>query len=264
MCITSVTALVIGPVTDNLRPATEHLRRTWAHCKTFSRDLLIANQVRWFGFQGVLLVGTAIVGTAAIGGLRAAQNLSGPVYLFLIAIENVVPIRIAEELKRKGTAEAYAFTQRAIWGGVAIFGSIVLPIGIFGRQLLHLLYGPAMIAYYLPMVLQLVSIVVQAAISMWLYFYRGLQDTRALLQVNVTYAIVNIATVYWFGRLWQAPGIVLSSLLAQLIAIAYCINYWTRHSKELLLRHQSETDVAIHKSSNEYGGTNLLSDGGAE
>ncbi len=240
MCGTSIVAVIMGPVTDHLRPAIGHLREAWAHCRSLSRDLLIANQVRWFGAQGVLLIGTAIIGTSAAGGLRAAQNLSGPVYLFLIAIENVVPIRIARELKSKGTVGAYALIQRAIFTGTIIFSLLIVPVGIFGRSILRILYGPTMDAFYMPMLLQLIAIVVQATITMWFYLYRGVRDTRALLGANALCAFVNVATVYWFGHFWQATGIMLSSLCAQVVTLAYCMFYWRRHRDELVARYPPE------------------------
>jgi O-antigen/teichoic acid export membrane protein len=237
MCVTSAAASAMGPFTDRLSPTVARLRGAWAQCKGLSLDLLIVSQVRWFGVQGVLLIGTAIVGTAAAGGLRAAQNLAGPVFLILIATENVFPMRIAEELAKHGTAGAYALVQRAIWVGTAVFGLLVIPISIFGRSLLHLLYGPPMVAFYLPMLLQLVGIVVQSAITMWFYFYRGVRDTRALLQASALCAAADVAAVYFFGRLWQAPGIVLASLLGQILTVGYCMLYWSRHREELLLRY---------------------------
>jgi|GEM_PF-1068320 O-antigen/teichoic acid export membrane protein len=268
MCITSVAGFLMGPLTDRLRPEIVHLRETWARCKSLSRDLLIANQVRWFGVQGVLLIGTGIVGAAAAGGLRATLSLAGPVNLVLTSIENVVPIRIAEELKKTGAQGAYSFTRRAIVGGTALFGLLIVPIGIFGRPILRFLYGPAMVAFYVPMLLQLASIVVQIASNLWVYFYRGVRDTRALLRGNALSAIASVATVYFFGHLWQAPGIVLSSLFGLASAVVYFIVHWMRHREELLLRYppysSSQVDFGAATSTRGYTEIDLIPDGKAK
>jgi O-antigen/teichoic acid export membrane protein len=254
MCITSIAGFAIGPFTDPLHPATSHIRETWARCKVLSRDLLIASQVRWFGNQGLLLIGTGIVGVAAAGGLRATANLAGPVYLLFTSFENVVPIRIAEVLKTRGTASAYSFVKRLILCTAAFFGLLILPVGIFGRPILRLLYGPALVTFYLPMVIQLVSVVVQAVSLQQYYFFRALQDSRALLKSNALCAMVSVGTVYFFGHLWNAPGIMLSSLCGQAIVVAYFMLHWVRHREELLLRYPSlsplKTDVAINTAEN--------------
>jgi O-antigen/teichoic acid export membrane protein len=236
---TSVVAFAMGPITDELRPAMGRLRETWSRCRHLSRDLLIANQIRWFGVQGVFLIGTGIVGTAAAGGLRATANLAGPVYLVLNSLENIIPMRIAEEIKKKGAEGAYSFIKRAIFGGTLFFGLLILPVGVFGRPILRLLYGPAMVAFYLPMLLQLTSIVIQIASILWFHFYRSIQDTRALVRANVISAITSVATVYLFGHLWKAPGIVLSSLLGQTMIVLYSMLHWHYHRKHILLRHPS-------------------------
>jgi O-antigen/teichoic acid export membrane protein len=245
MFVTSVAGTIMGPLTDHFHPAWGHLRETWAHSKSLSRDMLIANQVQWFGIQGVLLIGTSIVGSAAIGGLRATQYFAGPVNLVLNSIENVVPIRLAEELKVKGTAGAYKFIQRAILVGVVSLGLILVPLGLFGRPILGFLYGPAMEAFYLPMLLQLSAIVVWIAGRLWFYLYRGVRDTRALLRANALSAIVSLATVYFLGHLWQASGVVLASLLGQMSIVVYCMFHWLCYRHELLLRFLPSSPVKV-------------------
>jgi O-antigen/teichoic acid export membrane protein len=116
-----------------------------------------------------------------------------------------------------------------------LFALLVLPVAIFGRPLLRFFYGPAMAAFYVPMVLQLVSVLVQAVAIQSFYFFRGLHDTRALFRANVLSAFASLATVYLFGHLWKAPGIVLSSLFSQVVLVVYYALHWARHRNELLL-----------------------------
>lgn len=245
MCITSLAGFAMGPITDRLRPTTEHVRQTWARCKILSRDLLLANQVHWFGVQGVLLIGTGIVGTAAAGGIRATLSLAGPVNMVLSSLENVIPIRVAEEIKRNGAASAHAYLQRAIFSCFVLLSPLLVIVAIFGRSILRLLYGPAMVAFYVPMVLQLVCILVQIAGRPWFFFYRGVQDTSALLRGNLLSALASVSTVYLFGHLWKAPGVVLASIFGQMMIVAYSTLHWMRNREKLLLRYpKNSTGVA--------------------
>ncbi len=239
MALTSIAGFAVGPLTESFRPTLKNLRLAWARGRGLSRDLLITSQVRWFGVQGVFLIGTGIVGVAAAGGIRATVSLAGPVNMVLSALENVIPIRIAEELKKNGTAGAFAFVKRVTLLITALFSLLILPAAIFGRPILRFLYGPAMEAFYLPMVLQLVSVLVQAVAIQSFYFFRGLHDTRALLRANVISAIASLGTVYLFGHLWKAPGIVLTSLFSQVVLVAYYALHWTRYRDELLLLYPS-------------------------
>jgi O-antigen/teichoic acid export membrane protein len=237
MCITSVAAVVMGPVTDRLRPAWGTLGATWKRCRSLSRDLLISSQVRWFGTQGLFLIGAAVLGSAGIGGLRATQSVGGPIYLILMSFENVVPIRLAEELKTTGAAGTYALAKRWIVVSSLLFALAMVPIAVFGKVILKFLYGPALVAFYWPMLLQLATIVITAATMLWFHFYRTVQETRVMLQANGLAAVANLVTVYWFGRLWNASGIVLSILLGQAVIAVFCTLYWARHRTEILDRY---------------------------
>jgi O-antigen/teichoic acid export membrane protein len=236
MAVTSLAAAMMGPITDRVWPSFSHLNESWKQCRKLSRDLIVATQVRWLGVQGVFLIGTAIVGAAAAGGIRATANLAGPVYLVLNSLDNFVPIKIAEELKRSGTAAAYRFIVKAIWGGTVLFSLFILPIAVFGRPILRVLYGPAMVAFYWPMLLQLITIVIQTSAVLWFHLFRSLQDSRALLRGSAACAVASAATVYWFGHYWQASGIVRASLTGQVAIVAYCIFHWKRHEHQLLSR----------------------------
>jgi len=206
--------------------------------------LALASDFISYVVQGVFLAGTAILGTAMAGGLRAAQNIAGPLYLFLLALENVVPIRIAEELKRRGPAGAQGFTQRAIFAGAAASGIIILPIAVFGRTLLRHIYGPALVPFYLPMLLTLLSVVLQGMISMWVYFYRGIRDSRAILFTSGIITIGSMTIVYWFGHIWQASGIVSAVLFGQVLALGYCILHWKLSRKNFLFNYQESIQSA--------------------
>jgi O-antigen/teichoic acid export membrane protein len=255
VCVTSVAALVMGPITDRLWPEMGRLRETWARCKGLSSGLLVASQARWIGNQGLLLIGGWIVGSVGIGGLRAAQSLSGPVFLVLTSLENVVPMRIAEEIRRSGAAGAHKLIQRLIMGGMLFFALMVIPVGVFGRAILRVLYGPALVAFYWPMLLQLATIVVTTATMLWYHLYRCLQETRAIMWASALASISSLMTVYWFGRRWNASGIVLASLFGQVSIVVYCMLYWMRNRQRILLCHHppssSEADAVMSALENE-------------
>jgi O-antigen/teichoic acid export membrane protein len=241
MGITSAAGFAVGLISERIRPRASLLKSAWKRSRGLSRDLLIASQVQWFGSQGVLLIGTGIVGAAAAGGLRATLNLSGPVNLVLSSLENVIPIRISEELKSRGTAGAYVFVRRVMLYATSLFALLLVPVALFGRPILRLLYGPVMVAFYFPMLLQLLTIVVRTIAIESFYFFRGLHDTRALLRANAFSAIASVSSIYFLGRVWNASGIVISSLLGQLVVVAYFALHWSRHKDDLLLRYPSGT-----------------------
>jgi Na+-driven multidrug efflux pump len=98
------------------------------------------------------------------------------------------------------------------------------------------------------MVLQLATIVVTAATMLWFHLYRTVQETPVMLQANGLAALANLLTVYWFGRLWNASGIVISMLLGQVVIALFCMFYWARHRASILERYPAP-DVAVSAES---------------
>jgi O-antigen/teichoic acid export membrane protein len=239
MCLTSAAALIMGPVTDRLRPALGRLRETWRRCRGLSGGLLAATQARWIGSQGVLLIGAGIVGSAGIGGLRATQGLAGPMTLVVLSLENFVPMRIGEELGRSGAGGAYALVQRLIFGFTLLFALATAPVALFGRTILRVLYGPPLVAFYWAMVLQLVTMVVTAATTLWLQFYRCLQDSRAILWANAVASAASLASVYWLGHRWNVSGLAFASLFGPTSVLMCSVLYWRRHRERILLEYPS-------------------------
>jgi O-antigen/teichoic acid export membrane protein len=242
MTVTSVAAIMMGPITDGLWPSLTYLGGAWHRCKVLSRDLVIANQIRWIGIQGVLLIGTGIIGVSASGGIRATMNLAAPVTLVLNSLENVFPIRIAESIKSKGVMGAYQLTRNGLIGGTLFFTLILTPVAVFGKQILHFIYGPAMVAYYVPMLLQLVSMTLLIQERLWLFFYRGVQETKAVLWSCILCALLSMSSVYYFGNHFKAAGVLCSTLLGQAAIGVYSLLYWREHRERLISRYPSEAE----------------------
>jgi len=247
MCVTSLAAFAIGPLTDQLRPSVEVLKEVWEQCKRMSRDLLLATQVRWFGDQGILLFGTWIVGAEGVGGLRATQSLAGPVNLVLTALENVIPMKVGKLLKDEGTAAAFSYIRNAMLICAVSLTAILIPVAFFGRSIIRVVYGPAVVAFYIPMLLQLVVIIFSIAQRLWIYFYRGVQDTRAIVRSNVACALAGIAGLLIFGPIWKSPGVVLASLCSSVTMIIYCTIHWIRTRDKLIRLYPGDSSSILKR-----------------
>src|SRR5205085_1613635 len=100
IAVTSGLAFAIGAATERLRSTRIETHAAWRRIRSLSIDLGIANQLQWLVYQGAMLVGASVAGPQAAGGVRATQNVIGPVNIAFQAMENIVPIRAAEEMRR--------------------------------------------------------------------------------------------------------------------------------------------------------------------
>lgn len=229
--LTSIGGFALGPLCMRFRPSVVKMQEAWSRTKKLSSNMVLASQVNWFGYQGILLICAKIVGPTEAGGLRATQSMTGPMNLILTSLENVVPVQVAEALNDKGARRAYRSVMRAIVRITLIFTPFVLVFALFGRPLLVVAYGARMGDFFVPMILQLLAMLVQIAARLLLYFYRGIQDSRAIVRSSLAGAAGCLVTVFLFGSWWGAVGVCLASLAGQMIVVGYCMLHWSMHGK---------------------------------
>jgi O-antigen/teichoic acid export membrane protein len=106
---------------------------------------------RWLTSSGLLrwlIVGMfnvsmgALIGTAAVGGIRAIQSLLGLTHIILLGIENVVPGQVARILNQRGPAAMISYLWRfGFLAGLPIL-AILVTIAAAPDFWLTLAYGP--------------------------------------------------------------------------------------------------------------------------
>ena len=112
IAVTSGAAFAMGGALERLGSTRAATADAWRRSHAISIDLGIANQLQWLVYQGAMLIGAGVIGAEAAGGVRATQNIIGPVNIAFQAMENIVPVRAAEEMRRGGIERASAFLFR--------------------------------------------------------------------------------------------------------------------------------------------------------
>ena len=247
MAVTSFGGFLMGPFSGELKLRGQHLRMAWQESTAMARDLVVANQARWFGIQGVLIIATNIVGPPSIGGLRATQNMTGPMNLALLSLDNVVPARLSEELYARGVESAYRVAKRAT---IVILkaSTVMVPVIIFGKPILRFIYGPEIVPFYGAMIIQVFNILLSAVGRMQFYFFRSVQEIRPVLVANIASAIISVGIVFPLGKTLGPLGVICSSTIGQLVIVGVLFSYWMRHRTRLLAGNPLRAPFANHSS----------------
>jgi len=229
--LTSGVSFAAGALLERLSCTREETREAWRQAHAISIDLGIANQLQWLVYQGAMLIGAGVVGAQAAGGVRATQNIVGPVNVAYQAMENIVPVRAAEEMKRGGMQRVSAFLFRFGYIGfiaLLIFFSVA---ALFSRQFLSFFYGRQLHAYAAVLDLQMLYFLLTWPIRQVAFLFRTIQKTRPILFGSVVAAIVSLAAVYPAVRGFGAVGIMLAAVAAQIANLAYMVVIWARMPK---------------------------------
>ncbi len=231
IAITSGVAFVTGAMLERLASTRQETREAWRRSHAISIDLGIANQLQWLVYQGAMLIGAGVVGAQAAGGVRATQNIVGPVNVAYQAMENIVPVRAAEEMKRGGMERVSAFLFR--FGSIGFVALLVFfsIAAVFSRQFLSFFYGRQLHAYAAVLDLQMLYFLLTWPIRQVSFLFRTIKHTRPILTGSVIAALVSLALVYPAVRGFGAIGIMLAAVAAQVGNLVYLTLAWLRVPK---------------------------------
>ena len=205
-----------------LRPVWDHAREVLARSWRNSRDYLAAWQFQWVGSQGVLVVGAGLIGAHAAGGVRAAQNIIGPVNLLFQAMENVVPINAARRYAAGGLPGLSAYLWRTTAAGSVLLLPLLGALALWSLPLTRVLYGERYAAYASLVMWQALSIFLQFYLRQGFFFLRTVGATGAVLGAGVVMACVAVGVALATVRSLQASGVMFAFLAGYAAAL-----FWT-------------------------------------
>jgi O-antigen/teichoic acid export membrane protein len=230
IAVTSGLAFAIGAATERLRSTRIETHAAWRRIRSLSIDLGIANQLQWLVYQGAMLVGASVAGPQAAGGVRATQNVIGPVNIAFQAMENIVPIRAAEEMRRGGIQKAARFLFR--FGAAGFVGLLILfsAASLLSGRFLSFFYGHQLRVYAGVLNLQMLYFLLAWPIRQLTFLFRTIESTRPILISSIVAALISMSLVYPLVRAYGALGIVMAAVAGQFGNLVYLAIAWFRVS----------------------------------
>jgi O-antigen/teichoic acid export membrane protein len=223
IAITSGLAFAMGAIGEQLGCRFPETGSAWKKSRGISIDLGIANQLQWLVYQGAILVGASVAGAQAAGGVRATQNVIGPVNIAYQAMENIVPIRAAEEMRRGGTQRAATFLFRfGAIGFIALL--IVFSAGsLLSRRFLVFFYGHQLGPYANVLNMQMLYFLLAWPVRQLTFLFRTIKNTTPILIASIVAAACSMGLVYPMVRSFGALGIVVAAVAGQMGNLLYLI-----------------------------------------
>lgn len=219
IAITSGIAMVLGILRERLNYSWPKIQHAWRHSVSLGRNLAMANILQWLGSQGVLLSGAGVLGAREAGGVRAAQNLLGPVHVAYQALENIVPIRASEEAMLRGIDGVRKYLRRFTIFGLMALTAMFLPVALFSKSILGIIYGPATVPFWTIVILQLGYLWIGLPWRQCVYLFRTIGKSHYLVWANTCASLVAFGSVFLYMRHFGAAGIVMATLTGELTGL---------------------------------------------
>lgn len=193
----------------------------------FSIWLLGAALVQWWAGNAFVLAGAALMGTAAFGIFRLAQQLVGLCHVLFLAMENTVPVAAAQHFIRTGRRGLFVYLKKISFqfGGLTLL--VLMIIAVWGAELARILLGevtagiaPLLYAFVALYVLVFLNIPLRIAL-------RTLQQTQPVFIAYALSALVGVFLAYPLVRNYGIHGVFMGLMLTQMVNLS-CF-YWSIH-----------------------------------
>lgn len=198
----------------------EHSRAVW----TFAKYLVGTALMGWASSNVLILLAGNVLGPAAIGVVRASQNIVGVVNVPLLAMENIVPVRAVEVLQRDGRQAMMDYFYRVLLATSAPIFAVLILIVCFSEELMTVAYGSSFAKSY--PVLELFGLLygVVFAVTLLRIYLRTTEQIRTIFKGQVLGALAVLPFVFPLLLSIGASGVVLGMILIQAVIATVYLN----------------------------------------
>ena len=243
--IFNLATLRFQPVQDLRLCTKDSILNTLSECWNFAKYLVATSLLQWFSGNAFIVVAGGIVGPAAVGAVRIAQNVMGVLHVLFLAMENTVPIKAAVLLKEQGEAGMMDFFRKVTANSGLITIALAGSVAVFAKPILGFLYGEAYINY---------DDVLAAFSALYVLIFLGtvLRFVIRTIEKNqfifITYVLTTIFSVIGAQPIVEAYG-VYGILLGLFGVHAITLIVFTISLRsELLLMFRPQTEISIQPS----------------
>lgn len=190
---------------------------------SFGKWLIGTAFLQWLCGNFFIIAGAGILGAAAVGAIRIAQNVIGLTHVIFLAMENIVPVYAARQFKNGGIKSLYNFLRKlSLQSGVAIMVILIL-LAVFAPVIFKFLYGEAFVSF---------SYILVGFCIIYLMVFIGhplrfalctLENTKPIFIGYLLGAIFSLIAANLMIKNWGMFGLLSGLFITQLIAQAVYI-----------------------------------------
>jgi O-antigen/teichoic acid export membrane protein len=183
--------------------------------------------------QSTLLLTGAFLGSAGVGGLKAATSLvAGPSQVLIQAGGSIGLPEASKALKERGWPGLRRVARVVTLAGTLSVGLIAVVVLFFGQQLLVALYGPEFGQFWFIADMLAISFLVNTVNLGAILCLKATRNTRGFFRVAVGALIVSVVAMVVLAPLFGIVGAATATLIGSCSAtIGLLITHWTSSRK---------------------------------
>jgi O-antigen/teichoic acid export membrane protein len=175
------------------------------------------------------MIAGALLGPAALGGLKAAQALvTGPSLVLIQAGGSVGLPEASRALAEQGAAGLRRVRRLVTIVAACSVGLIAVVVVVAGRPLLSAIYGPSFASLHTTAVLIALSVTISAVGLGPILALKALRVTRPLLSVQFIAVLVLIAAALALTGPFATNGTAMASVLSSIVLTVLLVRALSR------------------------------------
>lgn len=224
---TSLLAILIGiPFLGKLSLETKTFFFALARNWTYSKWLFLSTLFQWVSGNSFIVAAGTILGTTAVGALKASQNVVGITHIILQGLNSIVPSQASKHLVSSGKFQMETYLKKTFLYGSALAVIILVPIGLFPKFFLRIFYGSNFVEYGWVIQWYVIIYVLMFLALPFRYGLRTLETTKPIfigyVLSGLSGLILSSPMVRRFGLLGVMIGLIFMTLIQFLsLSIAY-------------------------------------------
>ena len=215
--VAAVATLCAAFLVEPLRWVPEVARSVTRRHGGFSKWLILSTLMQWTSAQLFFIAAGVLLGAAAVGALRAAQNLMGVTHILFMGLENIVPVRAAQHFQRGGVKALKGYLRRVSWTGGLVTAFVAVAFAVAPGFWLDLFYGGSYAGYgYVVQWFAAVYILIFMGVPLRAGL-RGLEHTRSIFSAYFWASLFSLAAIYPLIHWFELYGVMAGLLITQVI-----------------------------------------------
>ena len=183
---------------------TKVLKRNWK----FSKWLILSALMQWTSGQVFFIVAGALIGTAAVGAMRAAQSFVGIFHILFMGLENVLPSRLSSLARERGERSVYRTLNMSAWLLFSVTFLCFFVIIKYGGVIMDVLYGSEYMEYSFILVLFSLGYVFSSLAVIFKMALRYMEITFPVFLSMLIATLWSVASSWWLGSHYGVVGIM--------------------------------------------------------
>ena len=185
--------------------------------------LAISSVMKVISDNILILIGAALLGSGAVGILRACDSVVGLINPLMLAVENIIPRWLGRRIREIGYLDAIESYKKTGGTIVVFFAMLLGTIALFAEPLFTLIAGASAAPYVWVMQITCAAYLAGVVYNMTVFAFRACERTLPVAESLAVSVVVTLFISWPIVQVFGLGGLAAGYLIVGLVRISVLI-----------------------------------------